>query len=96
MNIMNSKKAPIALFLAGIIFFSHSLPLYASNSYTQSEYSILKSDSTKVITDKSKAQNVENASKDVKSSKSTSSLAYNFIYYLISKFIQANPLYRPK
>ncbi len=96
MNILKNKNKILAFLLAGILLFSHSVPLYASGSFSQSETAQQKADSTKIATDKSQVQPTKAVAEKIQSTKPTSNYAYNFIYYLISKFIQTNPLYKQR
>lgn len=94
MNYWKVKKSLIAFFFAGLIFIGTSMPIVANNRYGKNEIIIEKSDSTKT---KASDQQVSNSSKqeaEIKKQKSTSKLSYNFIFYLISKFIETYPLYR--
>ena len=96
MNYSNPKKKLIALFLAGSIFCTNALPLYAVTSNSKNDIRIENTDSTKVKSAIHKAEIVKEGEKEVKKTKSTSALSYNFIYYLISQFIKINPLSRPR
>lgn len=96
MNISKSKSAFIAYLIAGTIIFNHALPVFAAGTSQKLEIVQQKPDITKVSSDNSKTQNSQVDSEEVKNTKTTTNLAYNFIYYLISKFIQVNPLYRSR
>ncbi len=96
MTATKNKKVLLAFLIAGTILFNQTLPAFAAGTIQKTEIAQQKSDSTKVSSDKSKPQNAQVATKEVKNTKSTTNLAYNFIYYLISKFIQVNPLFRSK
>ena len=94
MNPLKTKKALIAIIFAGTIVFSNSLSLYALGINSRKEITLDKSDSTKIKASNIQTQNPDENGKEVLKSKSTSNLTYNFIYYLISKFIKINPPYR--
>ena len=96
MNYSNPKKKLIALFLAGSILCTNALPLYAVTSNSRNEIRVENTDSTKVKSATPRAEGVKDGKKEVKKTKTTSALSYNFIYYLISQFIKINPLSRPR
>lgn len=96
MNTSKNKSTFIAYLIAGAIIFNHSFPVIAAGNFPKMEIIQQKPDSTKVSSDISKTQKSKVDTEDVKNAKTTTNLAYNFIYYLISKFIQVNPLYRSR
>lgn len=96
MNTSKIKSTIIAYLIAGSIIFNYALPVFTTGTSPKMEVIQQKPDSKKVSPDKSKTQNSQVDTEEVKDAKTTTNLAYNFIYYLISKFIQVNPLYRSR
>lgn len=79
MNYSNPKKKLIALFLTGSIICTNALPLYAITSNSKNDIRIENTDSTKVKSATYKTEIVKERKKEVKKTKSTSALSYNFI-----------------
>jgi len=57
---------------------------------------IEKTDSTKVKSQIDKTEKTGGTKDKLRKAKPSSNLSYNIIYFLISKFIKANPLSRPR
>lgn len=94
MNILKSKKAFITIVFTCTIIFYNSFSLYGLDLNSKNEIVIVKSDSTKTLD--SQTQNSKEKKKEAKNAKPTTNLTYNIIYYLISKFIKTNPVFRPR
>ncbi len=94
MNAMKTKKAVVAILISGFILVGNMLPFYALSVKSNQEITVLNSDSTKIKN--SQSQYPVKEKDDVKKSKGTSNLTYNFIYFLITKFIKANTIYRSR
>lgn len=96
MNYSNTKKKTISFLFAGSILIASVLPLAVNETYANNILRIEKTDSTKVISSNKKAAEINKADEKVQKAKSSSNLSYNIIYYLISKFLKANPLSKPR
>lgn len=94
MNAMKIKKAVLAILISGFILTGNMLPFYALGIKSNQEITVLNSDSTKVKN--SQSQYPAKEKDDVEKPKSTSNLTYNFIYFLITKIIKANTIYRSR
>jgi hypothetical protein len=88
MKFTKSRRIIFAYAFAGVVLFANILPLYGNNLTNKHEFSVEKSDSSKVNTQES-AHELNNTKKEkIESTKSTTELNYNIVYYLISKIIQ--------
>ncbi len=96
MNYRKVKKSLIASFFVGLIFIGTAMPIVANGRYGKNEIIIEKSDSTKTKASNQQTSNSSKKEAEIKKQKSPSNLSYNFIFYLISKFIEAYPIYRSR
>lgn len=94
MNAMKTKKAVLAILISGFTLIGNVLPFYALAIKPNQEITVLNTDSTKVKN--SQPQHPVKEQEDVEKPKSTSNLTYNFIYFLITKIIKANTIYRSR
>ena len=82
----------IAIALSAVLLYLNTPPLLAASPNIKMVTE--QADSTKIVDD-TKSKRLVEQNKDVPEGSVASSLAYNIIYYLISIFIETNPLSRP-
>ena len=92
---LRCRKIIVVVALSGSILISSFTPAMALESNAKNEVSIEQSDSTSASISSSKQIELSEKNKRVQEHESSSNLAYNIIYYLISIFIKTNPLSRP-
>ena len=92
---ITKKKIASVLFVA--IMLSVSLPsITLYDAFADNNLQIEKADSTQVNATGKKVNEVQQSDEKAHHVKSPSSLSYNIVYFLISKFIKANPLSKPR
>jgi len=91
---MKPKKAIVTVIIIGSILFGNLLPIYTLAIQPSQEIVVSNSDSTHV--ENKPLLLPVNEKEQVEKSKTTTNLTYNFIYFLITKFIEANTIYRSR
>ncbi|MCG8308680.1 MAG: hypothetical protein MI975_14905 [Cytophagales bacterium] len=94
MNFSNTTKKLITFAFAGVIAAGSFSPPVTFGRDVNGAVAIENKDSTNV---KNQVKQVKASSKGKEAkSKSNAHLTYNFLYYLVAKFLETNPLSRPK
>ena len=96
MNSPNPKKKILSIILSASMLVGSIAPFSSAYAITVTEIKEEKPDSVKVEIQDKKNTISAIANDRSKKVKTSSKLSYNIIYYLISKFIEANPLSRPQ